>query len=721
MSEEKKLDFYINKYITYYKNNFSKIWEDENFKWKAIKCFQDNWDINAKDFLKMLDNSFAQTYNLLSSNQYFPLKMIKLYANYDCQKVRAMFLDLYNEDKDIIERISNFKKSSEDLCNMYTPGYQHYQKENAITVYLWLKNPDKYYIFKFGEIKSVAEKLHSEYDFRKGAYENNIRNHIKLYDLICNILQDDFELKKIFYSHLDETCYQDPYMKTLTIDFGYYVANIDSKIAIENIEVNNKLQSKNYPQLKNQILYGPPGTGKTYNTVIKAIEITNPELIQKDKDGNVENYELLKEKFDELKQQGQIEFVTFHQSYSYEEFVEGIKPELENGKELRYKLQNGIFKTICNNAKELLETKVKYNFNKDNISVYKILIPDESLFAYCIENDCVAINWGNDIDISNCDSQEEIIAKIPEDFESRKQCISQLNLFKLWIDNDLKNGKDVIVVIPGSMNTIKGIAKITGDYFYNSDIENGHQQRKVDWIRKNINISSDSIYNSKFVSPTITGMFNDKINWDTFLNLINNKNNSKSSNAVLVIDEINRGDVSKIFGELITLIEEDKRIGKKHQMTVTLPYSREPFGVPNNLYIIGTMNTADRSIALLDTALRRRFDFEEMMPKPELLRGKDIEGVDLEQLLTQINDRIKNEYDRDHQIGHSYLMGVENKEQLERAYKNRILPLLNEYFYNDIDSVAKILNCKPDEITSKENWFNVLKEAQKLTKKENEQ
>lgn len=721
MSEEKKLDFYINKYITYYKNNFSKIWEDENFKWKAIKCFQDNWDINAKDFLKMLDNSFAQTYNLLSSNQYFPLKMIKLYANYDCQKVRAMFLDLYNEDKDIIERISNFKKSSEDLCNMYTPGYQHYQKENAITVYLWLKNPDKYYIFKFGEIKSVAEKLHSEYDFRKGAYENNIRNHIKLYDLICNILQDDFELKKIFYSHLDETCYQDPYMKTLTIDFGYYVANIDSKIAIENIEVNNKLQSKNYPQLKNQILYGPPGTGKTYNTVIKAIEITNPELIQKDKDGNVENYELLKEKFDELKQQGQIEFVTFHQSYSYEEFVEGIKPELENGKELRYKLQNGIFKTICNNAKELLETKVKYNFNKDNISVYKILIPDESLFAYCIENDCVAINWGNDIDISNCDSQEEIIAKIPEDFESRKQCISQLNLFKLWIDNDLKNGKDVIVVIPGSMNTIKGIAKITGDYFYNSDIENGHQQRKVDWIRKNINISSDSIYNSKFVSPTITGMFNDKINWDTFLNLINNKNNSKSSNAVIVIDEINRGDVSKIFGELITLIEEDKRIGKEHQMTVTLPYSRETFGVPDNLYIIGTMNTADRSIALLDTALRRRFDFEEMMPKPELLRGKDIESVDLELLLTKINDRIKNEYDRDHQIGHSYLMGVENKEQLERAYKNRILPLLNEYFYNDIDTVSKILNCKSDDVSLKENWFNVLKEAQKHTKKDNEQ
>ena len=501
--------------------------------------------------------------------------------------------------------------------------------------------------------------------------------------------------------------------------YNLLFSNEKSNFANKNLEDYRKMNNKNlsFTLPKNQILYGPPGTGKTYNTVIKAMEIINDKKYDSVDD---ELYKDLKKQFDNLKKQGQIEFVTFHQSYSYEEFVEGIKPDLENGKELRYKLQNGIFKTICNNAKELLETKVKHNFNKDNISVYKILIPDESLFAYCIENDCVAINWGNDIDISNCDSQEEIIAKIPEDFESRKQCISQLNLFKLWIDNDLKSGKDVIVVIPGSMNTIKGIAKITGDYFYNSDIENGHQQRKVDWIRKNINISSDSIYNSKFVSPTITGMFNDKINWDTFLNLINNKNNSKSSNAVLVIDEINRGDVSKIFGELITLIEEDKRIGKEHQMTVTLPYSREPFGVPNNLYIIGTMNTADRSIALLDTALRRRFDFEEMMPKPELL-SENIEGVDLEQLLTQINDRIKKDYDRDHQIGHSYLMGVKNKEQLERAYKNRILPLLNEYFYNDIDSVAKVLNCKPDDISSKENWFNVLKEAQKPTKKDNEQ
>lgn len=701
-------------YIKQYKVFKSSNEYDEEYKWDYAKKHQG--DFNTLDNFENKINSL-ENYNI---RPYFLQRtgLNNLMQPYNIETFKNSLKILFDENKNLEIRIKEFLNNLHHLLK----NDVHWNNKNMLpdevdaSYFLFTNNYEKYLLFNQKTSFNCFAKHFGLFDLLDKS--DKVKRYIRFQEYCQNqlipIMNDTLGCQNTLLDAQDFIRFVDKYILKNINNLEY------NKDAVKTVQYKETHMNENTNPL-NQILYGPPGTGKTYNTVIKAMEITNPELIQKDKDGNVENYEVLKEKFDELKQQGQIEFVTFHQSYSYEEFVEGIKPDLENGKELRYKLQNGIFKTICNNAKELLETKVKYNFNKDNISVYKILIPDESLFAYCIENDCVAINWGNDIDISNCDSQEEIIAKIPEDFESRKQCISQLNLFKLWIDNDLKSGKDVIVIIPGSMNTIKGIAKITGDYFYNSDIENGHQQRKVDWIRKNINISSDSIYNSKFVSPTITGMFNDKINWDTFLNLINNKNNSKSFNAVLVIDEINRGDVSKIFGELITLIEEDKRIGKEHQMTVTLPYSREPFGVPNNLYIIGTMNTADRSIALLDTALRRRFDFEEMMPKPELLRGKDIEGVDLEQLLTKINDRIKNEYDRDHQIGHSYLMGVKNKEQLERAYKNRILPLLNEYFYNDIDSVAKILNCKPNDISSKENWFNVLKEAQKPTKKENEQ
>ena len=410
---------------------------------------------------------------------------------------------------------------------------------------------------------------------------------------------------------------------------------------IEKIFNNNAKEDKNMnSQPLNQILYGPPGTGKTYNTIIKAMDIINPKLVQRDKDGNVEKYDTLKNKFDELKQQGQIEFVTFHQSYSYEEFVEGIKPDLESN-ELKYKLEDGIFKKICNSAK---------------------------------------INIEGDF--------EKIYSQFIEEIDENHEFKTQKGSFKIRV-----NDNDGLTIRTGDNFEKETCGTITKEQIKNQTFTSIGRKQKLEAITKYLKEKYGLTFSaSNTVKPHI-----------------------------LIIDEINRGDVSKIFGELITLIEEDKRIDKEHQMTVTLPYSREPFGVPNNLYIIGTMNTADRSIALLDTALRRRFDFEEMMPKPELLRGKDIEGVDLEQLLTKINDRIKNEYDRDHQIGHSYLMSVKDKEDLERAYKNRILPLLNEYFYNDINTVAKILNCKSDEITSKENWFNVLKEAQKPIKKENEQ
>ena len=434
---------------------------------------------------------------------------------------------------------------------------------------------------------------------------------------------------------------------------------------IEKVFNNEAKEDKDMcSQPLNQILYGPPGTGKTYNTVIRAMEIINHE-----KYNSVDNkkYKDLKKQFDSLKQQGQIEFVTFHQSYSYEEFVEGIKPYIpewgtveENN---RFIGQDGIFKKICKLAERNL-----YVFDEDQKADF------DKIYKMFQEKYETGSSFSNLLNIKY--EQNNLVYHYGAQSQDRR---IDLNRIKELFNS----GKQYSTAIEFNKD-YKGNTALKG-YFFNFYQE--LLQIKNEYIDENI---------------------------------IDNRINQDPLKYVLVIDEINRGDVSKIFGELITLIEEDKRIGKKHQMTVTLPYSREPFGVPNNLYIIGTMNTADRSIALLDTALRRRFDFEEMMPKPELLSGKNIEGVDLEQLLTKINDRIKNEYDIDHQIGHSYLMGVKNKEQLERAYKNRILPLLNEYFYNDIDSVAKVLNSKPDEISSKENWFNVLKDAQKPTKKEND-
>lgn len=489
------------------------------------------------------------------------------------------------------------------------------------------------------------------------------------------------------------------------------VTSFDDSEAIKCLEEICKQNSNKEQDMTkiplNQILYGPPGTGKTYNTVIKAMEIINDE-----KYDFVDNnqYENLKNKFDELKQQGRIEFVTFHQSYSYEEFVEGIKPDIESG-ELKYKLEDGIFKNICEKASTLIIEDANNNAGiNSNPKIWKVSLMktgENEIRKDCMKNSRIRIGfdkYGEDI------SDETV-------FDDGGSRVLSAFINKMEIGD--------IVLSCYSEKTIDAIGVITSEYKWDDNLPKYKRYREVKWLVKGLNYNILEINSgAKFTLGTVYQLNN--ISIKDVLDIVNQNNGKQSYKTnelphILIIDEINRGDVSKIFGELITLIEEDKRIGKKHQMTVTLPYSRKPFGVPNNLYIIGTMNTADRSIALLDTALRRRFDFEEMMPKPELLRGKDIEGVDLEQLLTKINDRIKNEYDRDHQIGHSYLMSVKDKEDLEKAYKNRILPLLNEYFYNDIDSVAKILNCKSDEITSKENWFNVLKEAQKPTKKDNEQ
>ena len=443
--------------------------------------------------------------------------------------------------------------------------------------------------------------------------------------------------------------------------------------------------------IKNQILYGPPGTGKTYNTVIKAMEIINPGLIVQYKAEAI-TYDDVKKAFDEAKKNGQIEFVTFHQSYAYEEFVEGIKPDLEESEDLKYELKDGIFKRICKNAETpIVENKAETGI-RDNPSIWKISLngtENNEVKQYCMDNDCIRVSYH----------------KIPEDeneefdFEKYKDKYLSLKRFK----EEMEIGD--IVLSCSSLKTIDAIGVITGEYQYNDTFDEYKRCRKVKWLVKGLNynilkINSGLNFNRKTFHRVNNMSFND------ILPLINSKGQvvkytENRKPYVLIIDEINRGNISKIFGELITLIEPDKRQGAAHEIKAKLPYSQSSFAVPQNLYIIGTMNTSDRSIAAVDIALRRRFKFIEMMPDSNLVADF---GIGFKDIFEKLNTRIKLLLDRDHQIGHSYFINTkyENADAvtLKEIWFSEIIPLLNEYFYCDWEKLNLVV---PGFITKVDN------------------
>ncbi|ECL3288798.1 restriction endonuclease [Campylobacter jejuni] len=368
----------------------------------------------------------------------------------------------------------------------------------------------------------------------------------------------------------------------------------------------------------NQILYGPPGTGKTYHIIDKALEIFGE---------NLESRDDKKAKFDEYVRKGQIVFTTFHQSYGYEEFVEGIKPHIdseENSKEIKYEIKDGIFKELCEKALENRDSIKNFNFYIDKLKE-KVKIDDNNPEKYFeLPNTKYSIQYRNG------------------------------KTFRIKFDDMSKNHKD-----------------------YPVSIDN------IEKLYKTSNI--DEIYNSAYVRAIL--------NYLKLQGLEDYKEKDEKVNLpyIIIIDEINRGNVSKIFGELITLIEASKRIGEKEELKVTLPYSGKEFGVPKNVYIIGTMNTADRSITSLDTALRRRFEFVEMMPDVSKL-SMDCEGINLQELLKAINTRIEYLLDREKTIGHAFFVSVENLEDLKKVFQNKIIPLLQEYFYNDYALINAVLN-----------------------------
>ncbi|MFM0378460.1 AAA family ATPase [Paraburkholderia strydomiana] len=453
----------------------------------------------------------------------------------------------------------------------------------------------------------------------------------------------------------------------------------------------------NYPSL-NKILYGPPGTGKTYSTAKVAVQIC-------DGDADMAREDLMA-RYEELRRDGRICFVTFHQSYGYEDFVEGLRPELKEG-QVSYRVRPGVFREICDAAR--LNTLVKPGLSGKPLkerAIYKMSLgvagttEGQEVFRECIEKGYVLLGWGENVDFSECDTEEAIRKTIADDRPDIERPDSQARYIRVF-KSELQIG-DIIVVSQGN-RSFRAIGEVTGNYEFLETPAAGsfHQMRPVRWLAVlDANQAVDEIYDRNFVQSALYKLDDDGLKLNVLEGLLSRQQDSGGQPYVLVVDEINRANLSKVFGELITLLEPDKREGSPNCLTVKLPYSGDEFRVPANLYVVGTMNTADRSIALLDTALRRRFEFEELQPDYTALPSEPVEGVDLRALLRAMNERIEYLYDRDHTIGHAYFVTVKTLVDLERVFRRKVIPLLQEYFHEDWSKVRLVLNDAGSFITS---------------------
>lgn len=583
----------------------------------------------------------------------------------------------------------------------------------------------------------------------------------------------------------------------------------ESNKEIPKMSDNPNLQLEPVDQPLNQILFGPPGTGKTYHCIDKALAILDPAWLA----AHETDRQALKARFDELVKEGRIDFVTFHQSFSYEDFVEGIRAESdEESGQLRYEVVDGVFKRLC----EAVAAKEIRHEDHDVISlegrrVWKMSLgntqgDDAHIFDDCIEQGLIRLGYGGAHDYHHCKSRAEVqhvleqsVGKIDNPNDYAVTSVATLVI-------RMKVG-DLVVVTDGNFK-FRAIGEIIGDYRceQHPDYDDGYAQvRPVKWLRQySPSLPYGELLDARFSQMTLYELRSPTLNREklqvllgaqvktggerTFspgqvfgrdyqvvrasadllelkkpngnrlgfaLNLlqelaeavqaglitledisgktaieklpntslepflVNGYNNilaplvehllsaeggtpeaEPSSDArVLIIDEINRGNVSRIFGELITLIEPSKRAGAAEALSTVLPYSKQPFSVPDNLYLIGTMNTADRSLAGLDIALRRRFVFEEMAPSPELLDEVEIEedgrSVNIGALLRVMNQRIELLLDRDHCLGHAYFMplkAVPTLARLAAIFEHQVLPLLQEYFFEDWQRIAWVLN-----------------------------
>lgn len=775
-----------------YKQNFvSTQWGNEKYKWEAVKCFQDNWDVNAADFADILTRSLAKTYNLLASMNNFPARMITGFAKTAPEEVRSMFIALFDENKDVYERIDAFKTQSSILLEKYGNGAgQHYQYENAISTYLWLRYPDKYYIYKFGEIKAVADELESDYRFKKGSYADNIRNFLNLYDEISAALKEDTELVNLFQSQLTDTCYPDPELKTLTIDVGFYISryfsqkeagsqvegewfpadytpglSVDEWVKLLNdsevfttgsLEIVKRMKdyggqatckqlSVKYGQSSNFYNAGsstlakriadktgcPPLEGYTEKskwwpilyvgrkaskdeqgsyiwklrdelaTALDQVDLSGVELYvaaapgEEDHGfwwlnanpkiwsfsdiavGEVQSYTLFNDNgnkrriFQNFLDAKAGDMIIGYESYPVKQIVAIGKISVEqDGEKIYFEKIEGLTSPIdYATLKGCPELERMEYFQNPQGSLFKLTRGEYDFIVDLIREEN-PLQPESAIDTYTKDDFLEEVYMTETRYE---------NLVAV-----LRNKKNII------LQGAPGVGKTFAAKRLAYSMMGEKDESRIEFVQFHQNYSYEDFMMG--YKPVEDGF---ELKYGIFYRFCQKAANQPDKDYFFIIDEINRGNMSKIFGELLMLIERDYR-GTK----ATLAYNGLTFSVPRNLYIIGMMNTADRSLAMIDYALRRRFSFFEVEP------GFDSDGFiqyqnglnneTINELVARVKDLNKEialdkSLGKGFCIGHSYFCGrdVCTEEWLHSIVDYDILPMLSEYWFDDATKLQR--------------------------------
>ena len=756
----------------------------QKYKWIAVRCFQDNWDVNTADFADMLSRSFAKSYLLLASTNNFPSAMIQEFAKAAPEEVRAMFIALFDESGDVYERVKAFKAQAAVLLKNYGNGdAQHYQHENAITTYLWLRYPDKYYIYKFREIRDIAEKLKSSEHFKKGDYANNIRNCYRLYDEICEELKRDTELVQLFRSQLTDDCYPDPELKTLTRDVGFYIHNyysqkkpavteagwfpktydpgfsVDDWVALlgdetvftpGSLEIMKRMQdyggqamctqlAAKYGENKNFYISGSAALARriAQKTGCPVMEREEEGLrwwailylgrsAGKDEEGSY--VWKLRDELAAALEQVDLSGVSLYAAAPEEKAQSfwwlNANPKIWRfsdtavGAVQAYTLRNdsGNKRRIFQN---FLDAKagdpvIGYESSpvKQIVAIGKISAEQdgEKICFEKVEGLASPIDYTalkeypelEQMEFFRNNAQVSLFKLTKGEFDFILDLIRDANPLKPEAAADAYTKDDFLqevymtearyesltAVLRHKKNVIlqgaPGVGKTFAARRLAYAMMGEKDESRIEFVQFHQNYSyEDFVMGYK---PVENGF---ELKYGIFYRFCQKAANRPDKEHFFIIDEINRGNMSKIFGELLMLIESDYRETK-----AALAYNGLPFSVPKNLYIIGMMNTADRSLAMIDYALRRRFSFFEMGPgfdSDGFIRYQNsLRNETLNELIARVKElnqeiALDKSLGKGFCIGHSYFCGRKEctEEWLHAIVDYDILPMLAEYWFDD--------------------------------------